>query len=53
MTPILSTVQNLRHELLNGSYAAIDTEFKSNPETQSKPYTIYAASIRERISMTN
>jgi len=45
MTPILSTVTNLRNELLKGTYAAIDTEFKVNSENESKPFTLYAASI--------
>ena len=49
MTPLLSTVPNLRHELLKGPYAAIDTEYKSNPQNNSKPYTIYAASVVDSV----
>lgn len=45
MNTILSTVLNSRHQLLKGLYGSIDTEFKINLENQSKPYTIYAASI--------
>lgn len=45
MTPILSTLVNLRNDLLKATYAAIDLEWKFNPENMSKPYTLYAASI--------
>ena len=45
MSPILSTIPNLRNELLKAPYAAIDLEWKFNPENTFKPYTIYAASV--------
>jgi DNA polymerase elongation subunit (family B) len=45
MTPILSTLPNLRNELLKVPYAAIDLEWKFHPNNKTKPYTLYAASI--------
>ena len=45
MNPILSTLANQRHELLRAPFAAIDTEYKINLGNDSKPYTLYAASI--------
>lgn len=40
-----SYLTSQRNELLNGSYAAIDTEFRINEKNTQKPYTIFAVSI--------
>jgi DNA polymerase elongation subunit (family B) len=45
MSPILNTLPNLRNELLEAPYAAIDLEWKSHPDNKAKSYTLYAASI--------
>src|SRR6476619_1433411 len=45
MNSIASTLADQRHQLLRGSFAAIDTEYKINLGNESKPYTLYAASI--------
>jgi DNA polymerase I len=45
MKSILTTIPNARNWLLTKPYAAIDTEFKNNYENESKPYTMFAASI--------
>jgi DNA polymerase I len=42
---VVETVQNSRHYLLDGVYAAIDTEYQVNSDNKSKPYTIFAASV--------
>lgn len=43
-----------RNELLNGPYAAIDTEFRPNQyNNRSKPYTIFAVAIVDSFSGIN
>jgi DNA polymerase elongation subunit (family B) len=42
-TPLAQT--NSRNELLAGTYAAIDTEYRFDPNNNAKPYTLFAASI--------
>lgn len=49
MNSVLRTIQNLRHWLLTKPYAAIDTEFKTNYENKSKPFTMFAASIVDNL----
>ena len=36
---------NRRNELLTGTYAAIDTEYRLNQNNKAKPYTIFAVAI--------
>lgn len=45
MNAILTSLSNLRHQLLCSPYASIDTEYKINPGNDLKPYTLFAASI--------
>lgn len=40
-----SYLNSERNELLNGSYAAMDTEFRINEKYTQKPYTIFAVAI--------
>ena len=45
MNSIVSTLADQRHQLLRGTFAAIDTEYKINLGNDSKHYTLYGASI--------
>ena len=42
-----------RNELLNGSYAAIDTEYRANKDNNQEPYTIFAAAIVDSFGNVN
>ena len=45
MSSTLSTVNRLRHELLERPYAAIDTEFETNQNNKEKPYSLFAVCL--------
>lgn len=47
------TQTNRRNELLTGIYAAIDTEYRFNPNNKTKPYTIFAVSIVDSLGNIN
>jgi hypothetical protein len=38
-TTIALTQGDCRNELLTGNYAAIDTQYRFNPNNKAKPYT--------------
>jgi len=44
-TTTLLAQTNRRNELLTGTYAAIDTEYRFNPNNKTKQYTIFAVSV--------